>query len=81
MFPLPPATSPSRAIPRNMEGRRRYPCEYCDKTFAHRISVALHMSSHQGKTLCPICRKVFSRSYNLKLHLQTVHSDFQNKPP
>ncbi|XP_026287859.1 broad-complex core protein isoforms 1/2/3/4/5 isoform X3 [Frankliniella occidentalis] len=66
------------------DGRRRYPCQFCDKTFAHRISVALHMSIHQGKTECHICRKVFSRAYNLKLHIQTVHAERhaeRDRPP
>lgn len=67
----------SRAIPHKLEGRQRYSCQFCDKTFAHRISVALHMSCHQGKTVCPICHKVFSRAYNLKLHLNTVHGERQ----
>lgn len=58
-------------------GRQRYPCQFCGKTFAHRISVALHMSCHQGKTGCHVCGKVFSRAYNLKLHLNTVHSDLR----
>ncbi|XP_034243690.1 broad-complex core protein isoforms 1/2/3/4/5-like isoform X2 [Thrips palmi] len=68
-------TSPSRAVPQKLAGRQRYSCQFCEKTFAHRISVALHMSCHQGKTVCPICHKVFSRAYNLKLHLNTVHND------
>ncbi|KAK3923795.1 Zinc finger protein [Frankliniella fusca] len=63
------------------DGRRRYPCQFCDKTFAHRISVALHMSIHQGKTECHICRKVFSRAYNLKLHIQTVHAESRPQAP
>lgn len=70
-------TSPSRAVPLKLAGRQRYACQFCEKTFAHRISVALHMSCHQGKTVCPICHKVFSRAYNLKLHLNTVHNEQQ----
>ena len=50
-----------------------FSCNVCGKTFLHHRSVTLHMSCHEGKTVCPICQKVFSRKYNMKLHMEALH--------
>nr|CAD7433013.1 unnamed protein product [Timema monikensis] len=55
-----------------------FSCSLCGKEFRHAGSLSMHQKLHRGHTRCPICEKVFSRAYYLKVHLQCVHKEEQN---
>ena len=55
-------------------------CDFCDKTFLHKISLKRHTSSnHHGhggkveKLKCGICEKMYRDEKTLNLHKSTVH--------
>nr|XP_045584215.1 sex determination protein fruitless-like isoform X2 [Procambarus clarkii] len=51
-----------------------YPvCKVCGKVFKHQGSLVAHYQVHQLRTKCPVCKKVLSRHYHMKVHLLTVH--------
>ncbi|XP_023287944.1 broad-complex core protein isoforms 1/2/3/4/5 isoform X2 [Orussus abietinus] len=49
-------------------------CRICWKGFKHPMSLTLHKDLHTGQTKCPICHRVFSRSYDMKMHLMRIHN-------
>lgn len=51
-------------------------CSLCLKTFTHPLSLVQHRHVHTGSTVCPICKVVFSRKYNLKTHIKNVHNSY-----
>lgn len=48
-------------------------CRICWKGFKHPMSLTLHRDLHTGQTRCPICQRIFSRSYDMKAHLLRIH--------
>ncbi|XP_032453580.1 protein bric-a-brac 2 isoform X8 [Nasonia vitripennis] len=48
-------------------------CRICWKGFKHPISLTLHKDLHTGQTRCPICQRIFSRSYDMRVHLLRIH--------
>lgn len=48
-------------------------CRICWKGFKHPMSLTLHKDLHTGQTRCPICQRIFSRSYDMKTHLLRIH--------
>ncbi|EZA58968.1 broad-complex core protein isoforms 1/2/3/4/5 isoform X3 [Ooceraea biroi] len=48
-------------------------CRICWKGFKHPMSLTLHKDMHAGQTRCPICQRIFSRSYDMKAHLLRIH--------
>ena len=48
-------------------------CRICWKGFKHPISLTLHKDLHTGLTRCPICLRIFSRSYDMRVHLLRIH--------
>ncbi|XP_063232785.1 protein tramtrack, beta isoform-like isoform X4 [Bacillus rossius redtenbacheri] len=48
-------------------------CDFCGKTFKHVGSLSMHRRMHRGHTQCPVCLKVFSRAYYMKIHMQALH--------
>ncbi|XP_020295981.1 longitudinals lacking protein, isoforms H/M/V-like isoform X2 [Pseudomyrmex gracilis] len=48
-------------------------CRICWKGFKHPMSLTLHKDLHAGQTRCPICHRIFSRSYDMKSHLLRIH--------
>jgi len=48
-------------------------CRICLKGFRHPISLQLHKDLHTGQTQCPVCHRIFSRSYDMKTHLHRIH--------
>lgn len=48
-------------------------CSLCGKVFKHQGSLVAHYQVHQQRTKCPVCQKVLSRHYHMKVHLLTVH--------
>ncbi|CAL4121230.1 unnamed protein product [Meganyctiphanes norvegica] len=48
-------------------------CKICGKVFKHQGSLVAHYQVHQLRTKCPVCKKVLSRHYHMKVHLLTVH--------
>lgn len=48
-------------------------CRICCKGFKHPISLTLHKDLHTGQTRCPICQRIFSRSYDMRVHLFRIH--------
>ncbi|CAK1549946.1 unnamed protein product [Leptosia nina] len=55
----------------------KFRCQLCPKGFKHPTSLTLHKDSHAGKTQCPVCRRSFSRSYDMRSHLQRIHQGKQ----
>uniref|UniRef100_A0A1B0GP04 Uncharacterized protein n=1 Tax=Phlebotomus papatasi TaxID=29031 RepID=A0A1B0GP04_PHLPP len=37
------------------------------------MSLTLHRDLHSGKTKCPVCKRSFSRSYDMRSHLNKIH--------
>uniref|UniRef100_A0A182XPK6 C2H2-type domain-containing protein n=1 Tax=Anopheles quadriannulatus TaxID=34691 RepID=A0A182XPK6_ANOQN len=37
------------------------------------MSLTLHKDLHSGKTKCPVCLRSFSRSYDMRIHLNKIH--------
>jgi hypothetical protein len=48
-------------------------CKICGKKFLNHGSLYKHNDVHRGKTRCPICQVVFSRTLNMKTHMKTKH--------
>lgn len=48
-------------------------CRICWKGFKHPMSLTLHKDMHAGQTRCPVCQRIFSRSYDMKAHLLRIH--------
>lgn len=48
-------------------------CRICWKGFKHPMSLTLHKDLHTGQTKCPICHRIFSRSYDMRAHLLRIH--------
>lgn len=78
-YPLQSTVSATVGVLRWARSRRpavyNHHCDICGKGFCHQISVALHRNLHRGATRCPICNVVFSRTYNMKRHIQFVHGN------
>lgn len=56
---------------------RRYECYLCKKYVAKRISDMLnHVRTHSGAKpfKCSVCKRCFRYKYNLKRHLDSIHS-------
>uniref|UniRef100_A0AAG5DV94 BTB domain-containing protein n=1 Tax=Anopheles atroparvus TaxID=41427 RepID=A0AAG5DV94_ANOAO len=51
----------------------RFRCSICWKGFKHPMSLTLHKDLHSGKTKCPVCLRSFSRSYDMRIHLNKIH--------
>ena len=57
------------------DGIRKFKCELCDKSYAHREGIRRHMKSfHEGKRFeCDSCDKSFTQEYHLKQHVIAAH--------
>lgn len=55
----------------------KFRCQLCPKGFKHPTSLTLHKDAHAGKTQCPVCHRSFSRSYDMRSHLQRIHQGKQ----
>ncbi|XP_041866455.1 zinc finger and SCAN domain-containing protein 32-like isoform X1 [Melanotaenia boesemani] len=53
-------------------GEKAFKCSECDKEFARRDSLALHLRVHTGEKphRCPFCGKFFTQSSNLRVHMR-----------
>ncbi|KAK7065151.1 hypothetical protein SK128_014452 [Halocaridina rubra] len=68
-----PSGENSSPIPLNFNKGGFPVCKVCGKVFKHQGSLVAHYQVHQLRTKCPVCRKVLSRHYHMKVHLLTVH--------
>lgn len=66
-------SSPSSGGPEEAELRLPFVCQICGKAFKHAGSLSMHRRLHRGHTQCPVCHKVFSRTYYMKVHMQLIH--------
>ncbi|XP_061512164.1 modifier of mdg4 isoform X7 [Anopheles gambiae] len=57
----------------DMNTELRFRCSICWKGFKHPMSLTLHKDLHSGKTKCPVCLRSFSRSYDMRIHLNKIH--------
>ena len=56
----------------------RVKCEICDKTYASKQSLSIHIKSVHQKikdNICKFCEKAYSRNYDLQIHMKTVHKE------
>ncbi|KAI4489178.1 hypothetical protein M0804_004676 [Polistes exclamans] len=60
---------------RSMDADFLFRCRICWKGFKHPMSLTLHKDLHAGQTKCPICKRIFSRSYDMKAHLMRIHAN------
>ena len=63
------------------QGIPNYLCDFCDKSFAHKSNLGMHITSvHQGikKFSCEICDKSFSEKGSLQRHVASVHQGIKN---
>lgn len=60
---------------RSTEAEFLFRCRICWKGFKHPMSLTLHKDLHAGQTKCPICQRIFSRSYDMKAHLVRIHAN------
>ena len=49
-------------------------CSICYKTFKSRHSLRNHRALHEGRTVCPLCGRVFSTLSNLSEHRRAFHA-------
>ncbi|XP_043275557.1 protein bric-a-brac 2-like isoform X6 [Venturia canescens] len=54
--------------------RNQWVCDVCGRSYSRRDSLTHHRSIHKGQTRCPICQRVFSRIYDMRLHLLRTHN-------
>jgi uncharacterized Zn-finger protein len=66
-------SSPSTVGPEETGLRLPFVCQVCGKAFKHAGSLSMHRRLHRGHTQCPVCHKVFSRTYYMKVHMQLIH--------
>lgn len=55
----------------------RFTCKFCDASFKRLDSLYKHNSVHKGKTVCPVCRAVFSRVAHRTRHMRIKHPDVE----
>ena len=55
-----------------------FQCEECFKVFTNRNAYTNHLPSHQGKTTCNHCGKLFSSPSNLNKHIRKNQCQFPN---
>ena len=58
------------------EGKRKFSCEFCGTTFAHKEGMLCHIRSvHEGiRYQCELCSKSFTQKPHLKSHMSEAHS-------
>lgn len=57
------------------EGKKQYPCPYCDKLFYRGSHMRSHARTHSAekKYQCVLCDKKFGYKSDLKVHLDRLH--------
>ncbi|XP_044734426.1 zinc finger protein 93-like [Chrysoperla carnea] len=60
----------------NEEGKKRFLCSFCGKSFAHRQGLVTHRVVHTGERpyKCAVCEKTFAYSATLRVH-ELTHTD------
>lgn len=51
------------------DGRQRYQCNWCDKSFTLRSSLRVHTHTHTGRFQCSDCQRCFATPTRLKEHM------------
>jgi len=54
---------------------RAYQCKECLKWYSTERTLREHTPSHQGKTKCQFCEKIFSTVSSRQKHIKNLHSD------
>ena len=54
---------------------RAYQCKECLKWYSTKRTLREHTPSHQGKTKCQFCEKIFSTVSSRQKHIKNLHSD------
>ena len=72
--------SSKNSLKRHMDihkGHFAYRCEQCNKGFQNRGPFRAHLATvhnmEEMKVSCPVCQAKFTRSDNMKAHMQMVH--------
>lgn len=64
------------SVSSTVQGKKKYSCHYCSRSFARKYDVARHQRIHTGSKpyVCPCCSKGFSRSDARVRHFRTENS-------
>ena len=55
-------------------GEKIYKCKLCGKEMSNGRENADHKLMHEGGIFCPVCKKQFTRLYNMKEHMLIAHT-------
>jgi C2H2-type zinc finger/Zinc finger, C2H2 type len=57
----------------NYDDSGSFVCNMCGRHFATKKACTLHISTHLGKSTCPVCNRVLSRVSHMRRHMKNVH--------
>ena len=76
-------TSGDTCINKRHSGIKDFECDICKQKFKKRETMKVHIMAHMSNCkgyMCPVCRKCFTRSYNLNKH-RLIHEKKKKDHP